>query len=649
MSEINKDFEYTVDRFADLQILRYKLDGFDKLPLSQKLYIYCLSEATLWGRDIITDQKCRFNMSMRNVLEQVYLHLQEKKELYLEEEVEALVTYIKQFWFSNGIHHHYSTDKIQPKFTEDFLLQVFREANVVLPENLSLDEVIRLVFDKKFFSKGVYTSKDRDLIVNSASNYYEGVTQSEAEAFYNSKRTSDTDPMWGLNSKLIKHEDGKISEETCCIGGRYSDYLCKIVYWLSQAKQYAENDRQKRLIDLLVDYYTTGDLSTFDEYSIEWVKETCGNVDFINGFIEVYGDPLGIKASWEGIVHYKDIDATQRTQKISSNAQWFEDHSPTDSHFKKKCVKGITATVVRAAMLGGDEYPSTAIGINLPNSEWIRAMHGSKSVTISNITGAYNKAAHGNGFREEFVYPDAELRHCIDCYSDICDDLHTDLHECLGHGSGQLLPGVSSDALKNYGSTIEEARADLYGLYFMADKKLIELGLLPDTEAYKSQYYTYMMNGLLTQLTRIKEGDVIEEAHMRNRALIAHWIYERAERDDAMKLVKLDGKTYLQISDYETVRHYVADLLCEIQRIKSEGDLSAAKDIVETYGVKVDAELHTEILERYKKLNLAPYKGFINPVLKLQKNTDGEVADVVVTYDENFAEQMLRYSREYTI
>lgn len=650
MIEEKYNFEYDVERFADLQILRYRLNGFETLPLNQKLYIYYLSQASLWGRDIITDQKCRYNLPLRDVLEQIYLYLQSTQDKYPASEVNTIRTYIKQFWFSNGIHHHYSTDKIESHFSESFLREVLADAKIVLPQNLPLDELIRIVFDKTYLNKGVCTAEGKDVVVNSASNYYEAVTQKEAEAYYESMKTGDTDPMWGLNSKLIKTSDGTLNEEVCRLGGRYSFYIENIITCLSQARRFAENEDQKKLIDLLVSYYTTGDLRTFDEYSIEWIKETSGNVDFINGFIEVYGDPLGIKASWEGIVHYKDIDATQRTQKISSNAQWFEDNSPTDTRFKKKNVKGVTANVVRAAMLGGDEYPSTAIGINLPNSEWIRAKHGSKSITISNITEAYNKAARGNGFREEFVYPDAELLYCIDEYSDVCDDLHTDLHECLGHGSGQLLPGVSSDALKNYGSTIEEARADLYGLYFMADKKLVELGLLPDNEAYKSQYYTYMMNGLLTQLTRIKLGDVIEEAHMRNRALIANWVYERAKNEKVMSLVKIDGKIFLQINDYEAVRQYISDLLCEIQRIKSEGDFNAARDIVEKYGVKIDAAIHAEILERYEKLNLSPYKGFVNPVLKqIFAGNECEVVDVVATYNERFDEQMLRYSKEYSV
>lgn len=646
----SKEFNYCVERFADLQILRYKLNGFEELSFKQKMYVYCLSEATLWGRNIVTDQKCKYNLALRSILDELYVFVQSNKDKYVKDDVDALVTYIKQVWFSNGIHHHYSTDKIIPRFDEAFFSKIIEDANVNIPDELCKVELMRVIFDKDYLSKGVCTSEDKDVIINSASNYYEGVSQKEAETFYGAKHSErGCDPMWGLNSKLVRNSDGALSEQVCCIGGRYSEYLEKIVCWLDKAKEYAENDRQKKLLDLLIKYYKKGDLAIFDDYSIEWINETQGNVDFINGFIEVYGDPLGIKASWEGIVHYKDKEATLRTQKISNNAQWFEDHSPTDVRFKKKNVTGVTANVVRAAMLGGDEYPSTAIGINLPNSEWIRAKHGSKSVTISNITEAYNMASRGSGFRKEFVYPDENLLELIDTYSDICDDLHTDLHECLGHGSGQLLPGVSSDALKNYGSTIEEARADLYGLYFIADKKMVELGLLPNEDAYKSHYYTYMMNGLMTQLTRIKPGDVIEESHMRNRALIAHWVYNRSASQGAMMLERINGKTYLLIHDYETVRRCIAELLREVQRIKSEGDFEEARGLVEVYGVKIDSDLHNEILERYKRLNLSPYKGFLNPVLMLKKDSEERIVDVVPEYNEGYAEQMLRYSREYTI
>ena len=642
-------FNYADERFADLQMLRYRLPQFEKFSLQQKEYIYYLSQATLCGRDITTDQFGKYNLRIRKTLETLYTELDERAD---KENYDKLALYLKRVWFSNGIYHHYANDKIRPDFSETF----FRDAVKQMPvEKLPMDgynsveelcdELCPVMFDPEILPKRVNKADGVDLVKTSACNYYEGVSQQEVEDFYNEKKaaTGDKSPSWGLNTRLVKGDKG-LEEKVWKENGAYGEAIRHIIYWLDKAKGVAENQQQQRVIDLLIGYYRTGDLHLFDEYSIEWLKEQAGNVDFINGFIEVYGDPLGIKASWEGIVEYKDLEATRRTRLISDDAQWFEDHSPVDSRFKKAEVRGVTANVVCAAMLGGDEYPSTAIGINLPNADWIRAQHGSKSVTISNITDAYNKAAKGNGFKEEFVI-DKETLDIVSRYGDICDELHTDLHECLGHGSGKLLPGVSPDALKAYGNTIEEARADLFGLYYMADDKLQELGLLPDKNAFRSQYYTYMMNGLMTQLTRIERGKDIEEAHMRNRALIAHWTLEHGK--GAVELVKRNGKTYVQINNYEQLHRLFGELLAEVQRIKSEGDFNAARNLVENYAVKVDGELHAEVLERFAKLDIAPYKGFINPVYKPILNSEGEIMDVEVDYSEAYDAQMLRYSSEF--
>lgn len=642
-------FNYADERFADLQMLRYRLPQFEKLSLQQKKYIYYLSQATLCGRDITTDQFGKYNLRIRKTLEALYTGLDANAD---KDNYDKLALYLKRVWFSNGIYHHYANDKIQPDFSEAFFRAAVKQMPIdKLPmtgynsvEELC-DELCPVMFNPETLPKRVNKADGVDLVRTSACNYYEGVSQQEVEDFYNEKKAAagDNSPSWGLNTKLVKDDNG-LEEKVWKENGEYGEAIRHIIYWLDKAKSVAENQQQQRVIDLLIRYYRTGDLHLFDEYSIEWLKEQAGNVDFINGFIEVYGDPLGIKASWEGIVEYKDLEATRRTRLISDNAQWFEDHSPIDSRFKKAEVRGVTANVVCAAMLGGDEYPATAIGINLPNADWIRAQHGSKSVTISNITDAYNKAAKGNGFKEEFVI-DEDTLDIVSRYGDICDDLHTDLHECLGHGSGQLLPGVSPDALKAYGNTIEEARADLFGLYYMADDKLQELGLLPDKNAFRSQYYTYVMNGLMTQLTRIERGKDIEEAHMRNRALIAHWTLEHGK--GAVELVKRNGKTYVQINNYEQLRHLFGELLAEVQRIKSEGDFNAARNLVENYAVKVDDKLHAEVLERFTKLDIAPYKGFINPVYKPILNSENEIIDVEVDYSEAYDTQMLRYSSEY--
>ena len=642
-------FNYADERFVDLQMLRYRLPQFEKLSLQQKKYIYYLSQATLCGRDITTDQFGKYNLRIRKTLETLYTELDASAD---KDNYDKLALYLKRVWFSNGIYHHYANDKIQPDFSEAFFRAAVRQMPIdKLPmtgynsvEELC-DELCPVMFNPEILPKRVNKADGVDLVKTSACNYYEGVSQQEVEDFYNEKKAAagDNSPSWGLNTKLVKGDNG-LEEKVWKENGEYGEAIRHIIYWLDKAKSVAENQQQQCVIDLLIRYYRTGDLHLFDEYSIEWLKEQAGNVDFINGFIEVYGDPLGIKASWEGIVEYKDLEATRRTRLISDNAQWFEDHSPVDSRFKKAEVRGVTANVVCAAMLGGDEYPSTAIGINLPNADWIRAQHGSKSVTISNITDAYNKAAKGNGFKEEFVI-DEDTLDIVSRYGDICDDLHTDLHECLGHGSGQLLPGVSPDALKAYGNTIEEARADLFGLYYMADDKLQELGLLPDKNAFRSQYYTYMMNGLMTQLTRIERGKDIEEAHMRNRAFIAHWTLEHGK--GAVELVKRNGKTYVQINNYEQLRHLFGELLAEVQRIKSEGDFNAARNLVENYAVKVDERLHAEVLERFTKLDIAPYKGFINPVYKPILNGEDEIIDVEVDYSEAYDTQMLRYSSEF--
>lgn len=648
----NSEFEgfcYSGERFADLQMLRYRLNGFESLSLRQKLYVYYLSKATLAGRDITTDQFGFYNLDIRKVLEAVYINYKGNKEC---EDFIAMTIYLKRIWFSNGIYHHYGSEKFAPEFSPTFLLDAMKSIEpslLPLTEGETVDGLFdRLksaIFDPSFQPKKVNKADGCDLVATSACNFYHDVSQKEVENYYSAlKATVDKNPpSFGLNSRLVK-QDGELIEQVWKIDGMYGKAIETIVSYLRQAAEYTENEQQQKIISLLISYYQTGNLRVFDEYSIEWLKEQDGRIDFINGFIEVYNDPLGLKASWEGIVEFKDLVATRRTRTISDNAQWFEDNSPVDSRFKKKTVKGVTANVVCAAMLGGDEYPSTAIGINLPNADWIRAEHGSKSVTIGNLTDAYNKAARGNGFDKEFVI-DETTRSIIEKYGDLCDDLHTDLHECLGHGSGQLLPGVDPDALKAYSNTIEEARADLFGLYYIADQKLVDLGLVPDSEAYKSQYYTYMMNGLMTQLVRIKPGHQIEEAHMRNRALIARWALDNGY--GAVELKKIDGKTYLIVNDYQKLRQVFAHLLAEVQRIKSEGDFLAARELVEAYGVKVDAELHSEILERYKTLNIAPYKGFLNPWLKIIYTDNGEVKDVVADYTETYEQQMLRYSHEY--
>ena len=648
----NSEFDgfcYSGERFADIQMLRYRLNGFESLSLRQKLYVYYLSKATLAGRDITTDQFGFYNLDIRKVLEAVYVNYQGNKEC---EEFIAMTIYLMRIWFSNGIYHHYGSEKFAPGFSPTFLLDAMKSIEpslLPLTEGETVeglfDRLKFAIFDPSFQPKKVNKADGCDLVATSACNFYHDVSQKEVEDYYSAlKATVDKNPpSFGLNSRLIK-QNGELIEQVWKIDGMYGKAIETIVSYLRQAAEYAENEQQQKIISLLISYYQTGDLRIFDEYSIEWLKEQDGRIDFINGFIEVYNDPLGLKASWEGIVEYKDLVATRRTRTISDNAQWFEDNSPVDPRFKKKTVKGVTANVVCAAMLGGDEYPSTAIGINLPNADWIRAEHGSKSVTIGNLTDAYNKAARVNGFDKDFVI-DEPTRSIIDKYGNLCDDLHTDLHECLGHGSGQLLPGVDPDALKAYSNTIEEARADLFGLYYIADQKLVDLGLVPDSEAYKSQYYTYMMNGLMTQLVRIKPGHQIEEAHMRNRALIARWALDNG--DGAVELKKVDGKTYLIVNDYQKLRQAFAHLLAEVQRIKSEGDFLSARELVEAYGVKVDAELHNEILERYKTLNIAPYKGFLNPWLKIIYTDNGEVKDVVADYTETYEQQMLRYSHEY--
>lgn len=658
----------TQERFADIQMLRYELKGFENLSLTQKIYIYCLSKATLLGRDITFDQQGKYNLRIRKTLEAVYRHYEGNRE---SEDFKAFEVYLKRVWFASGIHHHYGCEKFVPGFSEEsFYEMVEAIADEYLPlskgqskEDL-LGILVPVIFNPEVMPKRVNQTDGEDLVQTSACNFYENVSQAEVERFYARMKEEGNEqaPSYGLNSKLTKR-NGELVELKWTEDGLYGAAIKEIVSWLLRAQKYAENEEQKHLIDLLVKYYRTGDLKDFDRYSIAWVQQHEGMIDFINGFIEVYGDPLGLKGTWEGIVEYKDLEATKRTQTISQNAQWFEDHSPVDPRFRKLEVKGVTANVICAAMLGGEEYPASAIGINLPNANWIRQEYGSKSVTIGNLTEAYNKAAQGNGSRDEFVI-DEDTISLMNQYEDITDDLHTDLHECLGHGSGQLLPGTDPDALKAYGSTIEEARADLFGLYYVADHKLVELGLTPNDEAYKAQYYGYLMNGLLTQTIRIKEGDKIEEAHMRNRALIAWWVMEHAE--GAVELVKMDmnyasaedalkdsegniitTKTYVKINDYAKLRHLFGELLAEIQRIKSEGDFEAARLLVEKYAVNIDPELHREILARYKKLNLAPYKGFINPKMTLEMDEEGEITDVVLDYEESYVDQMLRYSDEY--
>lgn len=645
-------FDYTVEQFADLQILRYRVPGFENLSLQQKELVYYLTEAALQGRDILFDQNGKYNLRIRRTLEAVYTGYKGDKNT---PDFKAMEVYLKRVWFSNGIHHHYGSEKFVPGFAPEFFKEAVLSVDTsTLPlaegqtaEQLC-DELSPVIFDPAVMPKRVNQAAGEDLVLTSACNYYDGVTQKEAEDFYNAmKDPKDETPVsYGLNSRLVK-ENGKIQEKIWKVGGLYGQAIDKIVYWLKKAEGVAENPEQKAVIAELIKFYETGDLKIFDEYAILWVKDLNSLVDFVNGFTESYGDPLGMKASWESLVNFKDMEATHRTEIISGNAQWFEDHSPVDKQFKKDEVKGVSAKVITAAILAGDLYPATAIGINLPNSNWIRSHHGSKSVTIGNITDAYNKAAHGNGFNEEFVYSDAELQ-LIDKYADLTGELHTDLHECLGHGSGKLLPGVDPDALKAYGSTIEEARADLFGLYYVADPKLVELGLTPNEDAYKAEYYTYLMNGLMTQLVRIEPGNNVEEAHMRNRQLIARWVFEKGAADKVVELVKKDGKTYVMVNDYEKLRELFGELLSEIQRIKSTGDYQSAHDLVENYAVKVDPALHAEVLERYKKLNLAPYKGFVNPKYEAVVDAAGKITDVKVTYDEGYAEQMLRYSKDYS-
>lgn len=646
-------FNYVVDQFADLQVLRYRVAGFDSLTLQQKKLVYYLSEAALQGRDILFDQNGKYNLQIRRLLETLYVHFTGDRT---EGPFLALEVYLKRVWFSNGIHHHYGCDKFVPGFSAEYLKNLILHTDVsLLPlesgetVEAMCDKLFPVIFHPEVMPKRVNQNDGEDLVETSAANYYEGVTQQEAEAFYAAQKAqgdAEHPVMYGMNSRLVK-KDGVIQEEVWKLGGLYGKAIEKIIGWLHRAEEVAENDSQRQVIRLLVAFYQTGDLKLFDDYSIQWLKDTASRVDFVNGFIESYGDPLGMKASWESIVNFKDLEATRRTELISSNAQWFEDHSPVNPSFKKERVKGVSAKVITAAMLAGDLYPSSAIGINLPNSNWIRSVHGSKSVTIGNLTDAYNKAARGNGFREEFVYSEAE-KELLDNYADLTSDLHTDLHECLGHGSGKLLPGVDPDALKAYGSTIEEARADLFGLYYMADAKLVELGLLPDNEAYKAEYYSYMMNGLMTQLVRIEPGAQIEEAHMRNRQLIARWVLEKGRDGQVVEWVKKAGKTFVRINDYVRLRELFGQLLAEIQRIKSEGDFEAARALVENYAVKVDAALHAEVLERYRSLHLAPYKGFVNPVYTPQVDENGEITDVTVLYDEGYTEQMLRYSRDYS-
>lgn len=649
---MSENFNYIVEQFADLQLLRYRVAGFENLSLWQKELIYYLSEAALEGRDILFDQNGKYNLQIRKLLEAVYVSYSGDRN---NPEFQGLEVYLKRVWFSSGIYHHYACDKFVPAFSPEFLRECIEQVDVAslpLKDGESVqamcDKLFPVMFDPKVMPKRVNQADGEDLVMTSAANYYEGVTQDEAEKFYAMQKVAaDPHPvMYGMNSRLVK-KDGVLQEEVWKLDGMYGEAIQKIIFWLEKAETVAENEAQREVIRLLIDFYRTGDLKTFDTYSIAWLKDTDSKVDFVNGFIESYGDPLGMKASWESIVNFKDEEATHRTEIISQHAQWFEDHSPVSPSFKKEVVRGVSAKVITAAMLGGDLYPSSAIGINLPNSNWIRSLHGSKSVTIGNLTDAYNKAAKGNGFREEFVYSQEE-KDLLEKYADITGDLHTDLHECVGHGSGKLLPGVDPDALKAYGSTIEEARADLFGLYYLPDEKLVELGLTPDKEAYKAEYYAYMMNGLLTQMVRIEPGCDLEEAHMRNRQLIARWALENGKSKNVVELVKKEGKTYVKINDYLQLRGLFAALLSEIQRIKSEGDYEAVRALVEKYAVKLDATLHEEILNRYRSLHLAPYKGFVNPVYCPQYDAEGRIVDVKLDYTEGYTEQMLRYGRDYS-
>lgn len=637
------NFDYTVDRFADIEVLRYQVPDFEKLTPQQRILIYYLTEAAITGRDILWDQNGKYNLAIRDLIENVYTNYKGDKE---NADYKGLETYLKQIEFANGIHHHYSMDKFIPAFSQEFL----KEQVASLPEEqrpANLDELIPVMFDPTVMPKKVNQAEGQDLILTSANNLYDGVTQAEVEAYYNARKdTTDATPIsWGLNTRVVK-ENGEIKEQPYKVGGVYSDAITKIVENLNKAKQYAENDKQKEVIEKLIKYYETGDLKIFDDYSIAWVEDTASQVDFINGFIESYDDPLGMTGAWESIVNFKNNEASHRTEVISSEAQWFEDHSPVDARFRKDKVKGVSAKVITAAILAGDSYPATPIGINLPNANWIRAAHGSKSVTLENITQAYDMASHGNGFNEEFVI-DKETSDLMDKYLFITDNLHTDLHECLGHGSGKLLPGVDPDALKAHGSTLEEARADLFALYYLADPKLLELGLLDNPDAYKAEYYKYILNGLMTQLMRIEPGKDVEEAHMRNRQLISAWAYEKGKEDNVIEMVKRDGKTYIKINDYEKLRGLFGQLLAEVQRIKSEGDYAAGRDLVETYAVKVDPAIHKEVLDRYAKLDIAPYKGFVNPVYTPVLDKDGNITDVTVSYTEEYLPQVLRYSRDY--
>lgn len=645
-------FNYHVDRFADIEVLRYEVPGFDNLTLRQKTMVYYLSEAAHMGRDIIWDQHGKYNLQLRQVLEGIYLNYNGDKTTtdYI-----GFETYLKQVWFGNGIHHHYSTEKFIPQFSQTFFVEqvnALPECCLPLSKGESrqemIDKLTPVIFDPAVMAKGVNQDGTQDVVATSANNLYEGVTQAEVEAYYASiKDPNDTTPIsFGLNSKVVK-KDGKVTEEHYHLNGLYGNAIAKIIYWLTKAKDVAENDAQRNYITTLIDYYTTGDLRKFDEYSIAWVQDTESEVDFVNGFIESYGDPLGMTGAWESYVNFKNVDASKRTEIISENAQWFEDHSPVDARFRKPIVKGVSAKVINAATLAGDAFPATAIGINLPNANWIRAAHGSKSVTIENITEAYAMASKGNGFNEEFVIDD-KTRKLMDEYLYITDMLHTDLHECLGHGSGQLLPGVDSDAMKEHGSTLEETRADLFALYYLADPKLIELGILDNPEAYKAEYYKYMMNGLMTQLNRIEPGKDIEEAHMRNRQLIAKWILEHGKKGKVVELIKKKGETFVKINSYEKMRDLIGLLLAEVQRIKSEGDYEACNKLVNDYAVKVDQKLHAEVLKRYSTLDIPPYRGFVNPVFRPVYDAQGNITDIKLDYTEGYAEQMLRLSRDYS-
>ena len=638
------EFNYVVDRFADIEVLRYKVPEFENLSLQQKKLIYYLSEAAIMGRDILTDQNCKYNLEIRTLLENIYQNYNGDKE---SKDFKAFEKYLKLVWFANGVHHHYSCDKFTPEFSQEFFTaQVNTLPADKQPANLEI--LSKVIFDPTFLAKRVNQAEGQDLITTSACNYYDSITQAEVDVYYATiKNPNDSTPIsYGLNSRLVK-ENGKVTEQVYKVGGMYNDAIVRIVENLTEAAKYAENDAQRKVIESLISYYNSGDLRTFDEYSILWVNDTTSQVDFINGFIESYGDPLGMKGAWESIVNFKNIEASKRTEIISENAQWFEDNAPTDPCFRKEEVKGVSAKVITAAILAGDAYPATPIGINLPNANWIRAAHGSKSVTIENITQAYDEASHGNGFNEEFVI-DEPTRELMNKYLFITDNLHTDLHECLGHGSGKLLPGVDPDALKAHGSTLEETRADLFALYYLADPKLVELGLLDNKDAYKAEYYKYLLNGMMTQLMRIEPGKDVEEAHMRNRKLIAEWAYEMGKAENVVELAKINGETYIKINDYDKLREIFGKQLAEIQRIKSEGDYEAGRVLVEKYAVKVDPQLHKEVLDRYASLNIAPYRGFVNPIYTLEKDANGEITDVKITYGEGYIEQMLRYSRDYS-